>query len=53
LGVVDSVKKTQQQSHTASAHQTVTEVIKLKTGKKAISLAVPYFDVRCFVDPSD
>jgi len=32
------VKKTQQQSHTASAHQTVTEVIKLKTGKKTIAI---------------
>lgn len=32
------MKKRQQQSHTASAHQTVTEVIKLKTGKKTITI---------------
>lgn len=32
------MKKRQQQSHTASTHQTVTEVIKLKTGKKTITI---------------
>ena len=32
------MKKTQQQSHTASAHQTVIEAIKLKTGKKTITI---------------
>ena len=32
------MKNSQQQSHTASAHQTVTEVIKLKTGKKTITI---------------
>ena len=32
------MKETQQQSHTASAHQTVTEVIKLKTGQKTIAI---------------
>jgi hypothetical protein len=39
LGVVDSVKNTQQESHSASAHQTVTEAIKLKTGKKTITIS--------------
>jgi hypothetical protein len=34
------VKNTQQQSHTASAHQTVTEAIKLKTGKKTITIGM-------------
>lgn len=32
------MKKTQPQSHSASTHQTVTEVIKLKTGHKTISI---------------
>lgn len=32
------MKQTQPQSHSASAHQTVTEVIKLKTGKKTITI---------------
>lgn len=32
------MKKTQQKSHSASAHQTVTEVIKLKTGRKTITI---------------
>ena len=32
------MKKTQPQSHPASTHQTVTEVIKLKTGQKTITI---------------
>ena len=32
------MKNSQQESHSASAHQTVTEAIKLKTGKKTISI---------------
>jgi hypothetical protein len=38
LGVVGFVKNSQQESHSASAHQTVTEAIKLKTGKKTITI---------------
>jgi hypothetical protein len=33
------VKNNQQKSHTASTHQTVTEAIKLKTGKKTITIS--------------
>jgi hypothetical protein len=36
--VVDAVKQKQPGSHTASTHQTVTEAIKLKTGKKTITI---------------
>jgi hypothetical protein len=32
------MKNSQQESHSASAHQTVTEAIKLKTGKKTITI---------------
>jgi hypothetical protein len=32
------MKNSQQKSHSASAHQTVTEAIKLKTGKKTIAI---------------
>ena len=32
------MKNSQQESHSASAHQTVTEAIKLKTGKKTIAI---------------
>jgi hypothetical protein len=32
------VKKTQQEGHTASTHQKVTEVIKVKTGQKTIAI---------------
>ena len=39
LGVVDCVKQTQPQSHSASTHQTVTGAIKLKTGKKTITIS--------------